>query len=126
MGKGSGLPVCVACVDKTTGKYAYTKLYKTKAWRELRRKVLAAHPLCVYCLSINILTPANTVDHVQAHRGDTTLFNDINNLQSLCATCHNSQAQIKDNSGHAPTPYGVDGLPLDGYSHHWSKGKPQG
>jgi len=37
--------------------------------------------------------PATVVDHIIPHRGDEALFNDRNNLQSLCAPCHNRRKQ---------------------------------
>jgi 5-methylcytosine-specific restriction protein A len=34
------------------------------------------------------VTVATLVDHVVPHRGDPALFWDVENWQSLCATCH--------------------------------------
>lgn len=63
-------------------------LYNTRAWKQLRERQLAQQPWCVDCLSLGIYTPATDVDHVDAHRGDRAKFFDINNLQSLCHSCH--------------------------------------
>ncbi|MEP2204764.1 MAG: HNH endonuclease signature motif containing protein [Tateyamaria sp.] len=37
--------------------------------------------------------PATVVDHIIPHRGDEALFNDRNNLQSLCTPCHSRYKQ---------------------------------
>jgi len=58
------------------------------AWRALRKAFLAAFPWCAMCNA-----PATVVDHIIPHRGDEALFNDRNNLQSLCAPCHNRRKQ---------------------------------
>ena len=88
------------------------RLYNTVRWHKLRLWKLTRDPLCRYCLEIGRVTGADTVDHVKPHKGDTKLFWDSNNLQSLCSTCHNSVAQEKDKKGYA-MGYGLDGYPID-------------
>ena len=34
---------------------------------------------------------ANVVDHIKPHRGDSALFWNTENWQSLCDKCHNSK-----------------------------------
>jgi len=43
------------------------------------------------CLAMNRQTPATVVDHIIPHCGDSYLFWDSNNYQSLCDRCHNSK-----------------------------------
>ena len=67
----------------------YFKLYNSKQWRRLRRMFLAEHPLCV---NFDICHNAATVvDHITDHRGIWELFIDMNNLQPMCASCHNTK-----------------------------------
>jgi 5-methylcytosine-specific restriction enzyme A len=51
--------------------------------------------LCQRCLRANPrrLTPATVVHHREAHRGDKAKFFDLTNLESLCATHHDRDAQ---------------------------------
>lgn len=85
--------------------------YAKKSWRKLRLRVLAEEPLCRMCRAKGRLTPADTVDHIKPHRGDTQLFWDRDNLQALCASCHNSDKQSEERRETMPK-FGVDGWPV--------------
>lgn len=76
----------------------WVKWYKTAAWQRIRRKQLALEPLCRFCSKKDIVTPANTVDHVIPHRGNMNLFF-TGPFQSLCKTCHSGQKQRLEKSG---------------------------
>ncbi|ELT48370.1 HNH endonuclease [Brucella intermedia] len=82
--------------QRSTEAASYRKLYKTSRWQRLRERQLTAHPLCVYCLQQEDVTPATVCDHVRPHRGDETLFFDPDNLQSLCAPCHDRVKQREE------------------------------
>lgn len=57
-----------------------------RAWREIRRRYVSAHPLCEMCLKEGRLTPVDEVHHiVPVSRGGT---NEFSNLMSLCQSCH--------------------------------------
>lgn len=58
------------------------------AWRRLRHVKLQVDSLCEICLREDRLESAAVVDHIQPHRGDDALRLDMDNLQSLCASCH--------------------------------------
>lgn len=73
--------------------------YSMPRWRTIRLHWLNANPLCVMCLADNKVVAATVVDHIQDHKGDKSLFLDVNNLQSLCVRCHNSKT-AKDNNKH--------------------------
>ena len=88
------------------------RMYNTVRWRKLRSWKLTRDPLCRYCLEVGRVTAADTVDHVRAHRGEERAFWDADNLQSLCATCHNAIAQQRDTKGYA-IGCGADGYPID-------------
>lgn len=61
--------------------------YNSTAWRKLRLQVLREYPICNNCKRL----PSTVADHITPVRlgGD---FWDINNLQGLCASCHNSKS----------------------------------
>jgi 5-methylcytosine-specific restriction enzyme A len=89
----------------------WQRLYKTPAWRALRRAHLRDHPLCVMCERQGIICAGSVADHVIPHRGDRALFFNPRNLQTLCATHHN---QTKQSWEKRNTPeIGADGWPVD-------------
>lgn len=57
-------------------------------WRKKRAAWLLNNPLCVICKSKGIVKPATELDHIIPHRGNRELFEDDNNLQGLCKSCH--------------------------------------
>ena len=94
------------------GKHEWKKLYDSKLWKDLRRVHLGKHPLCAWCLKQGRTRQANTVHHKLPHRGDMGLFNDPNNLESLCPSCHSGDAQQQEVRGYSAT-VGDDGWPVD-------------
>lgn len=77
----------------------WVKWYKTANWARLRLSQLAKEPVCRSCKSLGVITAADTVDHDKPHRGNPKLFWDIENLQSLCKSCHSSHKQRLEKSG---------------------------
>ena len=63
--------------------------YNTKRWRVSRGVYLRHNPLCARCAEADRTEQATLVDHVIPHRGDYTLFWDMDNWQALCTPCHN-------------------------------------
>jgi 5-methylcytosine-specific restriction protein A len=63
-------------------------LYYTAAWRDRRAAQLLREPFCKICEAEGRRRYATDVDHVKPHKGDKVLFDDDNNLQSLCHSCH--------------------------------------
>lgn len=70
------------------------QVYNTKRWRDLRTLKLQLSPCCEKCGSIENLQ----VHHIQSpfdgyHSAEEydRLAYDINNLQTLCAKCHNEE-----------------------------------
>ena len=61
------------------------KKYGT-AWRRIRERYIAAHPLCERCKLEGRLIPAYIVHHKQKLSDNGT--HDWENLQSLCQNCH--------------------------------------
>lgn len=91
---------------------AYRALYKTGRWKRLRAWQLQRRPLCAMCEKIGCITAATIADHVTPHRGDTELFFDGRNLQSLCKTHHDGVKQSEERRGFS-TEVAADGWPTD-------------
>ena len=94
--------------------------YNTARWRKLRQDHLSAFPLCWYCDQMGMITTADTVDHIQPHKGDFDLTWQWSNLRSCCKRCHDSAAALKDNLGYVPG-VDADGYPIDD-DHPWKRG----
>ena len=61
-------------------------------WDKLREAVLNRdRHLCVPCYKLGLFTMATAVDHIQNKASGGT--NDINNLQSICYSCHKRKTQ---------------------------------
>lgn len=58
-----------------------------RAWKRIRDRYAAAHPLCERCLKEGRLTPVEEVHHIVpvTQGGDHR----ESNLMSLCQSCHN-------------------------------------
>jgi 5-methylcytosine-specific restriction endonuclease McrA len=96
--------------SRTPAATAWHRLYSTTRWRRLREHQLAVEPLCRFCLDSDLVEAATVADHVTPHKGDIALFHDPNNLQSLCAACHNSTKQ-RIELGQEVVTFGADGWP---------------
>ena len=109
--------------DRSAEAQAYRHLYKTTEWKSLRAWRLRTEPLCRSCKEQGRITPATVCDHIKPHRGDTRLFFDPSNTQSLCDQepyrCHSSGKQKQETRGYV---VGVDafGRPLDP-DHPWNR-----
>lgn len=56
------------------------------AWRKIRTRYVALHPLCEMCEKEGRLTPVEAVHHkIELSVGGT---NDFSNLMSVCKSCH--------------------------------------
>lgn len=91
----------------------WRKLYGTARWQALRLAKLAADPLCERCIRQESVVPATVVHHVEPHKGDRVLFFRPTNLESLCAPCHDGEAQREERTGKAAVWTGLDGWPID-------------
>lgn len=83
---------------KIDGRPHWVRWYKTANWLKIRRKQLAIEPLCRFCKKKGILTPGNTVDHIQPHKGDIDKFFS-GPFQTLCKECHSATKQKLEKSG---------------------------
>jgi 5-methylcytosine-specific restriction enzyme A len=80
---------------KNNHRSEFTKLYNWD-WRKFRERYVKEHPLCIYCLKQDKLTPTQEVDHIVPHLGDKDLFWDEHNLQPLCKPCHSAKTARED------------------------------
>ena len=65
--------------------------YKSRAWQAARHRALIRdHYLCQDCLKEGRITQADTVHHRVEISKDWSKRLDIDNLISLCASCHNA------------------------------------
>jgi 5-methylcytosine-specific restriction enzyme A len=92
---------------------AYVEWYSSHRWRKYRRRPqLQAQPTCEWCAKRGVLTVATTVHHAERHEGDYEKFWN-GRLVSLCAECHNIDAQRIERGGKGRPTIGLDGLPID-------------
>lgn len=88
-------------------------------WRKARAEWLRVHPLCSACAQQGINTLARVVDHIVPHNGDSTLFWDSNNWQSLCYSCHSGIKRVAEHHGYSQS-VNKDGVPTDP-NHPWNR-----
>ena len=67
-----------------------------RAWQKASKQFLSAHPLCVMCAAEGRYVKATVVDHILPHRGDSILFWDRSNWQSLCKAHHDRKTGLED------------------------------
>lgn len=92
-------------------KPAWHGWYKLAKWERRRQALFADEPLCRMCIAEEIVTPADTADHVVPHRGDPVLFWH-GELQPLCASCHSRHKQ-REERGTVRPAIGIDGYPIE-------------
>lgn len=78
-----------------SSRYAGKKVdpfYNSTAWKKLRVVALVRdNYLCQPCLRNKRLTTANTVHHIKPRLDHPELALDLDNLESICPSCHNKE-----------------------------------
>jgi hypothetical protein len=95
--------------------------YSTARWRKLRAAKLAASPLCEVHGLRGKLVSATVVDHRVAIAAGGDPFPDLDGLMSMCASCHSTKTNARDNAHAfgsdrwraAFKGCGLDGRPID-------------
>lgn len=64
--------------------------YNSTRWRALSKHQLTIQPLCQECLKNNRFIKAQIADHIVPIKNGGEKY-DIDNLQSLCLSCHNKK-----------------------------------
>jgi 5-methylcytosine-specific restriction enzyme A len=73
--------------------------YKSKAWQLLRLSALSRdNYLCQHCIKEKKIRPAMDVDHIVPIKVNWELRLSLDNLQSLCRSCHNQKTK-KESKG---------------------------
>ena len=67
------------------------KFYKSYAWKKLRAAKYRRNPNCERCAKDGRETPTETIHHIQERLIRPDLALDMNNLESLCHSCHNRE-----------------------------------
>ena len=65
-------------------------VYATARWSRVRAVQLRSEPMCRHCRERRLLVAATHVDHI-VEIADGGSEYDIDNLQSLCKSCHSSK-----------------------------------
>ena len=92
-------------VVKGRGRGAYSHLYRTKDWKDLRLSVLERDRyMCQQCgTALTGKAPGSdspVVNHKTPHKGDRRLFHDPRNLEALCKLCHDGAVQASERRGY--------------------------
>lgn len=70
------------------------QFYWSRKWQREREIYRREHPFCELCLEKGIYVPADLVHHKQELNSETAKDAEVSlnfeNLQSLCASCHNA------------------------------------
>jgi len=90
---------------------AYRRWYKTSRWQKLRWSILVRDLFtCQMCHRIEADTSKLHCDHVDPKSKATDFW--AGPFQTLCAHCHNSDAQMAEKSGRIRKKIGLDGWPV--------------
>ena len=87
---------------RSTEAQKYRTLYSTKHLKTLRRQALTRdkyrcqHSGCCAYLQVGGDHPCSAVvHHLEPHKGDLEPFFDLDNLQSVCWTCHSTTYRVR-------------------------------
>lgn len=102
--------------------------YNTAQWQRLRKAKLYANPLCQPCEAAHRIEVANTVDHDVPISAGGPAFPPIDQLTSMCPSCHSRKTARGVEAGAVRTTRtlqprkGCDatGRPLDA-AHPWNE-----
>lgn len=68
------------------------KFYKSDQWRTVRELVLHRDAyICQKCKRQGRITPATIVHHIIPVRYDSKKALELDNLETICASCHNAE-----------------------------------
>ena len=97
--------------------------YSTRRWTDrIRPAKLRRNPLCEACLQMGKVEPANVVDHIVPICAGGDPFPPLDELASLCASCHNvkSRAEQLGEKNWFYKGCDINGMPLDP-NHPWNR-----
>lgn len=73
-----------------TGANKNKKLYDSKRWRRISKRMRAIMPFCQHCWDEGTETVADVVDHIVELSDGGAAF-ELSNLEPLCNQCHNTK-----------------------------------
>jgi 5-methylcytosine-specific restriction endonuclease McrA len=79
----------------TIDKREHDNFYHRLAWKKVRALQLQLEPLCRECRKNGKLVVANVVDHVTPRTEGGSDY-DLNNLRSVCTSCHNRITRLSN------------------------------
>ncbi len=86
-------------------KRPWDRWYGRAHWASLRTLCLARDPICMVCHRLAL----TIADHIIPHKGNWTLFCDLDNLQGICDTCHSKKTATEDGGfGNRPSRVAVE------------------
>ncbi|MCV0428380.1 MAG: HNH endonuclease [Roseibium sp.] len=88
--------------------------YNTALWQKLRRRKLAAAPVCHPCWLRGEVTLAKAVDHIVPISDGGNPFPPLDGLMSMCERCHNEKTAANDRAGAKPFARKVKGFDANG------------
>jgi 5-methylcytosine-specific restriction protein A len=80
-------------------------IYHSWQWKKLRKLKASKDPLCEHCKRYGIYEPLAVVDHVKELADGGEPY-DINNLQSLCHSCHNRKTAVERRKRESTSEFG--------------------
>ena len=88
-------------MDERTARRRAGGWMKSRRWQEMRAVQLSRSPFCQCPHHEGRPNPpqAEVVDHRVPHRGDSKLFFDAGNLQSMAKECHDIYKQSQEKGG---------------------------
>lgn len=107
------------CEKHTADRYKTRKSSAQRGygykWRKAREQHLRLYPFCEECKRQGRSAElATDVDHITPHKGDSILFWDPRNWQSLCHSCHSHKTAAEDGGfGRIPSVTRVPPYPQD-------------
>ncbi len=91
----------------------HISFYNSKQWKQLRLHCLQSHPLCYRCKTAHIIKEATTCDHMLKWTDESDeLATNIDNLYSLCHSCHASITYSEKWTTHKHLKLYKSGVPL--------------
>ena len=76
--------------------------YNSPAWRRLRKLKLQRNPVCEICYAAGRVTGAVIVDHIRAVRDCPEDRLSMDNLQSVCLSCHSRKTRKEEAARRKP------------------------